>query len=46
VAPDAVCDAGGGCDAADMTPWKLLELDNALRSSWAADTCSPDNQAD
>ncbi|MGW5788083.1 YunG family protein [Streptomyces sp. NPDC003757] len=24
-----------------MTPWNLLDLDNALRASWAADTCSP-----
>ncbi|WP_436801457.1 YunG family protein [Streptomyces decoyicus] len=27
-------------------PWNLLDLDKALRASWAADTCSPDNQAD
>ncbi|MDW4917403.1 hypothetical protein [Streptomyces californicus] len=24
-----------------MTPWNLLDLDNALRANWAADTCSP-----
>lgn len=30
----------------DMTPWNLLTLDQALRTSWAEDTCSPDNQAD
>ena len=29
-----------------MTPWNLLDLDRALRSSWAADTCSPDDLAD
>ncbi|WP_435798521.1 YunG family protein [Streptomyces decoyicus] len=29
-----------------MTPWSLLDLDKALRASWAADTCSPDNQVD
>lgn len=27
-----------------MTVWNLLELDRALRASWAADTCSPDDQ--
>lgn len=26
-----------------MTTWSLLELDGALRASWAADTCSPDD---
>ncbi|TQS45907.1 YunG family protein [Cryptosporangium phraense] len=26
-----------------MLPWDLLTLDAALRSSWAADTCSPDD---
>ncbi|UJB39693.1 YunG family protein [Streptomyces sp. A1-5] len=29
-----------------MIPWNLLDLDKALRASWAADTCSPDDQAD
>ncbi|GAA4634018.1 hypothetical protein GCM10023196_073900 [Actinoallomurus vinaceus] len=29
-----------------MTPWNLLELDKALRVSWAADAYSPDGQAD
>lgn len=29
-----------------MTPWNPLDLDRALRTSWAADTCSPDDQAD
>ncbi|QNP75153.1 hypothetical protein IAG44_40955 [Streptomyces roseirectus] len=29
-----------------MTTWNLLDLDRALRASWAADTCSPDNQDD
>ncbi|MEV0403815.1 hypothetical protein [Actinoallomurus sp. NPDC050550] len=29
-----------------MTPWNLLELDKALRMSWAADTCSPDDLDD
>ncbi|MCJ1681524.1 hypothetical protein MTF65_30045 [Streptomyces sp. APSN-46.1] len=29
-----------------MIPWNLLDLDRALRASWAADTCSPDNQAE
>ncbi|MEU6393642.1 hypothetical protein [Streptomyces sp. NPDC046939] len=29
-----------------MTPWNLLDLDRALRASWAADTCSPDDQPD
>ncbi|MGW7073019.1 YunG family protein [Streptomyces sp. NPDC054855] len=28
-----------------MTPWNLLDLDKALRASWAADTCSPDDLA-
>ncbi|MFJ8433880.1 hypothetical protein ACIQ9P_21530 [Kitasatospora sp. NPDC094019] len=28
-----------------MTPWNLLALDRALRASWAADTCSPDDLA-
>ncbi|MCY0963450.1 YunG family protein [Streptomyces sp. H27-H5] len=27
-----------------MIPWNLLDLDHALRASWAADTCSPDDQ--
>ncbi|CAG6390987.1 hypothetical protein NMG29_36460 [Streptomyces cocklensis] len=26
-----------------MTTWNLLDLDRALRASWAADTCSPDD---
>lgn len=26
-----------------MKPWTLLEIDHALRASWAADTCSPDD---
>jgi hypothetical protein len=25
------------------TPWTLLDVDAALRASWAADTCSPDD---
>lgn len=29
-----------------MTPLTLLDLDKALRASWAADTCSPDDLAD
>ncbi|MGW5938765.1 YunG family protein [Streptomyces celluloflavus] len=28
-----------------MMPWNLLDLDSALRASWAADTCSPDDLA-
>ncbi|MGW9030780.1 YunG family protein [Streptomyces sp. NPDC055722] len=28
-----------------MTPWNLIDLDRALRAGWAADTCSPDDQA-
>jgi len=36
----------GGCDPGGMIPWNLLDLDKALRASWAADTCSPDDQAD
>lgn len=28
-----------------MIPWNLLDLDRALRASWAADTCSPDDLA-
>ncbi|MGW5283412.1 YunG family protein [Streptomyces collinus] len=28
-----------------MTPWNLLTLHDALRASWAADTCSPDDLA-
>lgn len=27
-----------------MIPWNLLDLDRALRASWAADTCSSDDQ--
>lgn len=27
-----------------MTTWNLLDLDRALRDSWAADTSSPDDQ--
>ncbi|MFG1928822.1 hypothetical protein [Cryptosporangium sp. NPDC048952] len=26
-----------------MVPWNLLTLDSALRASWAADTCSPND---
>jgi hypothetical protein len=26
-----------------MAPWTLTDIDNALRASWAADTCSPDD---
>ncbi|MEU9197846.1 YunG family protein [Streptomyces hundungensis] len=26
-----------------MIPWSLLDIEQALRSSWAADTCSPDD---
>jgi hypothetical protein len=29
-----------------MTSWSLLDLDRALRASWADDTCSPDDLAD
>ncbi|MFD7550074.1 hypothetical protein ACFV0R_17065 [Streptomyces sp. NPDC059578] len=29
-----------------MHPLTLLDLDRALRDSWAADTCSPDDLAD
>lgn len=29
-----------------MIAWNLLDLDKALRASWATDTCSPDDQAD
>ncbi|BBA95704.1 hypothetical protein RVR_671 [Actinacidiphila reveromycinica] len=29
-----------------MSPWNLRDLDHALRASWAADTCSPDDRAD
>ncbi|MFI0960257.1 hypothetical protein ACH4S8_02385 [Streptomyces sp. NPDC021080] len=28
-----------------MTPWNLLVIDQALRASWAADTCSDDDLA-
>ncbi|WP_246204149.1 YunG family protein [Streptomyces tailanensis] len=28
-----------------MTPWTLTDIDRALRASWAADTCSPDDLA-
>jgi hypothetical protein len=28
-----------------MIPWNLLTIDQALRASWAADTCSPDDIA-
>ncbi|WP_217162849.1 hypothetical protein [Streptomyces sp. AC512_CC834] len=27
-----------------MIPWNLLDIDRALRASWAADTCSPDDR--
>lgn len=30
---------------AGMTPWTLTAIDRALRASWAADTCSPDDMA-
>ncbi|MFJ9824351.1 hypothetical protein ACIRSU_08235 [Streptomyces sp. NPDC101160] len=26
--------------------WNLLDLDGALRASWAADTCSPDDRTE
>ncbi|MGW5098661.1 YunG family protein [Streptomyces nodosus] len=26
-----------------MTSWNLLDIDKALRASWSADTCSPDD---
>lgn len=26
-----------------MSPWSLAEIERALRESWAADTCSPDD---
>ncbi len=26
-----------------MITWSLLTIDQALRASWAADTCSPDD---
>jgi hypothetical protein len=28
-----------------VTTWSLLDLDEAFRASWAADTCSPDDLA-
>ncbi|KRV47443.1 hypothetical protein AQ490_07310 [Wenjunlia vitaminophila] len=28
-----------------MTPWTLTGIEDALRASWAADTCSPDDAA-
>lgn len=28
-----------------MTPWTLDQIEAALRASWAADTCSPDDVA-
>lgn len=28
-----------------MTPWTLSEIEEAVRASWAADTCSPDDLA-
>jgi hypothetical protein len=30
---------------AHVTPWTLDRIDKALRASWAADTCSPDDVA-
>ncbi|MFH9575600.1 hypothetical protein ACH4MG_34315 [Streptomyces sp. NPDC017454] len=27
-----------------MIPWNLLDIDRALRASWAADTCSSDDR--
>ncbi|MGI5340164.1 YunG family protein [Streptomyces sp. CA-181903] len=29
-----------------MTPWSFSDLDAALRASWSADTCSPDDRSD
>ncbi|MFE7607021.1 YunG family protein [Streptomyces celluloflavus] len=29
-----------------MTPWSLINIDRTFRASWAADTCSPDDDAD
>jgi hypothetical protein len=26
-----------------MTPWTFAEIERAIRASWAADTCSPDD---
>jgi len=36
---------GGLCDDASVTIWTLSDVAAALRSSWAADTCSPDDVA-
>lgn len=27
-----------------VDPWNLVDIDTALRASWAADTCSPDDR--
>lgn len=35
----------GMLPAMHPTPWTLTALDQALRASWAADTCSPDDLA-
>jgi hypothetical protein len=29
-----------------MTPWTLTEVENAVRTSWGADTCDPVDRAD
>jgi hypothetical protein len=39
-------DVSGGCEADGMNPLTLLDLDRALRDSWALDTCSPDDVPD
>ncbi|MGW7005565.1 YunG family protein [Streptomyces sp. NPDC054933] len=29
-----------------MTPWTLVDIERAVRSSWSAETCSPDDLAE
>lgn len=35
--------SGGAVTMARMTPWTLTAIERAIRASWAADTCSPDD---
>jgi hypothetical protein len=34
-----------GATLPSMIPWTLTDIERALRASWAADTCSPDDVA-
>lgn len=43
LAVSAVRDGGEVAKKTGTTTWTLAEIDGALRESWAADTCSPDD---